>query len=91
MYKCSVNREFKDKHTGNLIVAGATLELSEERIKEIRDVDKTLITVLGEIVTKTEHSEVIDFTPNGVVEPIKEVSVEEVKAPKKPKAKKTTK
>ena len=86
MYKCVAHRDFVDKHTGNLIVAGASLELSGERIKEIKDVDKTLICVLGEIVEKTEHRVVVDFTPNEVVEPIEEVDVEDVKPQTKPKS-----
>lgn len=74
MYKCVINREFIDRHTGALISAGA-VELSEERIKEIQNVDKTLITVLCKIE---------------VEEPIEEV-VEEVEPPKPKTTRKTTK
>lgn len=74
MYKCVINREFIDRHTGGLITAGA-VELSEERIKEIQNVDKTLITVLGKIE---------------VEEPVEEV-VEEVEPPKPKTTRKTTK
>jgi ethanolamine utilization protein EutQ (cupin superfamily) len=78
MYKCVINREFIDRHTGGLITAGA-VELSEERIKEIQNVDKTLITVLGKIEVEEPIEEVVE-------EPI-----EEVEPPKPKTTRKTTK
>lgn len=85
MYKCIANREFKDKYTGDLIVAGATLELAGERVKEIKEVDKTLIDVLGEIVAEVNFSVGKTKTTEDA-----ETVVEETKPPKK-QTKKTTK
>jgi len=43
-----VNVEFKDARTGKKHIAGKTIELSDERIAEVKEVNPNFITVIGD-------------------------------------------
>ena len=42
-----INVPFKDVYTGERYVAGKTTEMTDERIKEVKEVDPNFITVIG--------------------------------------------
>ena len=47
MVKVVINQDFKDSKNGTLRKAGTTVELTEERVAEIKAVSPKLVTVLG--------------------------------------------
>lgn len=54
MKKVLVNIEFKDAYTGKLYKAGQKIELSEERVAEVKGVNKNMISVIGNVEAKAE-------------------------------------
>ena len=46
MVKVVINQDFKDRENGTLRKAGTTVELTEERVAEIKAVNAKLVTVL---------------------------------------------
>ena len=42
-----VNVGFDDAYTGEKYVAGKVIELSEQRVAEVKEIDKNLISVVG--------------------------------------------
>ena len=49
MKKVLINVSFKDRYTGKTRVAGKTAEMSEERVAEIKEVNPTFITGIGNV------------------------------------------
>lgn len=47
--KVLINVTFKDRYTGKLRVAGKTATMTEERIKEINDVNPNFVSVIGNV------------------------------------------
>ncbi len=47
MKKVLFNETFKDRYTGKLCVAGKLAEMSEDRIKEIKEVNPNFVSVIG--------------------------------------------
>lgn len=45
-----VNVGFDDAYTGEKYVAGKVIELSEQRVAEVKEIDKNLISVIGNVV-----------------------------------------
>ena len=64
---------FKDKYTGIIYDAGKIVEMTEERIREVKEVNPGLIEVVGKAVE-----------PVATVEPEAEVEVPEVEVPETP-------
>ena len=60
-----VNVSFRDKYTGEVYVAGKTYPMSEERIKEVKEVNPNFITVISAPVVEevTEVEEVVEESP----------------------------
>jgi uncharacterized membrane protein YukC len=55
MKKVVVNVPFKDRHTGKLLKAdGKILEMTEERVQEIKEVNPNFITVVGNVEEKKD-------------------------------------
>ena len=52
MLKVLINRTFKDRETKKERKAGVFVEMSEERVAEIKAVDARLITVVGSTAPK---------------------------------------
>lgn len=63
MKKVLINETFKDVYTGRMRTAGDTAEMTDERIKEIKEVNPNFVTVIGkaETVEETEVEEVEDI------------------------------
>lgn len=49
-----VNIDFKDVYTGKLHKAGDKLEMTDERITEVRSVNPEFVSVIGTAAEKTE-------------------------------------
>lgn len=49
MKKVLVNIPFNDVYTGEAYKAGQTIELSEERVAEVKEVNKNMISVIGNV------------------------------------------
>lgn len=49
MKKVLINISFKDKYSGELFVAGATTEMTEERIDEIKEVNSDFVTIIDDV------------------------------------------
>ena len=49
MKKVLINVDFKDRYTGEMHKAGATEEMSEERIAEVKEVNPNFISVVGNV------------------------------------------
>ena len=49
-----VNIDFKDVYTGKLHEAGDKVEMTDERITEVKSVNPELVTVIGTAVVKAE-------------------------------------
>lgn len=47
--KVLINVTFKDRYTGKLRVAGKTATMTEERIKEINEVNPNFVSVIGNV------------------------------------------
>lgn len=52
MKKVQANVDFKDRYTGKVYKAGKTYQMSEERVAEIKETDKKLITVVGVVAER---------------------------------------
>lgn len=63
MKKVLINETFKDVYTGRMRTAGDICEMTDERIKEIKEVNPNFVTVIGkaETVEETEVEEVEDI------------------------------
>lgn len=57
MKKVLVNVTFKDRYTGKKHVAGKTEKMTEERVREIKEVNPHFVTVIGEIAEEKEAAE----------------------------------
>lgn len=57
MKKVMINADFIDRETGKIRKAGKTVELSDERVEEIKSVNPELITVLGTVPEKKVNKE----------------------------------
>lgn len=57
MKKILVNITFKDVYTGELYEAGKCYMMSEERVKEVKEVNKNFITVTGCVTSHMEGNE----------------------------------
>lgn len=51
MKKVQFNVSFKDRYTGKINEAGKCAEMTEERVKEIKEVNPNFITVIGNAET----------------------------------------
>lgn len=60
MKKVLVNVEFKDRYTGEKYVAGKTYEMTDERIKEVKEVNPNFIDVIGTVETVGEDAAAAD-------------------------------
>ena len=49
MKKVLINIDFKDRYTGEMHKAGATEEMSEERVAEVKEVNPNFISVVGNV------------------------------------------
>lgn len=49
MKKVLINVDFKDRYTGEMHKAGATEEMSEERVAEVKEVNPNFISVVGNV------------------------------------------
>lgn len=56
MKKVVVNVEFIDRYTKKKVKAGSKLELTEERIAEIKEVNPHFITVIGNVENPEEKT-----------------------------------
>lgn len=64
MKKVIVNVPFKDRHTGKLLEAdGKILEMTEDRVQEIKEVNPNFITVVG-IVEEKKNAKADDKKAN---------------------------
>lgn len=55
MKKVVVNIPFKDRHTGKVLEPdGKVLEMTEDRVKEIKEVNPDFITVVGNVEEKAD-------------------------------------
>ena len=52
MKRVLVNVPFRDAYTGKLYKAGQKIELEEDRIAEIKEVNKNMISVVGNAKVK---------------------------------------
>ena len=84
MKKVLFNVSFKDRYTGEMNKAGATAEMSEERIAEIKEVNPNFISVIGNVESAPVQGEP-EVEPEG--EPVAEED-ETPTPPKKGKGKK---
>lgn len=76
-----VNVAFRDRYTNELYVAGKEYPMSEDRIKEVKEVNPNFITVIG-----------LPEAAEPVVEPVEEPVLEPVAEPvAEPDQKKTGK
>ena len=53
-----VNVGFKDAYTGKEYVAGKPIVLSEQRVAEVKEIDKNLISVIGNAEETPNEAEV---------------------------------
>lgn len=68
MTKVLINIGFKDKYTGELYTAGATTEMTEERVYEVKEVNPNFVTVLGYVEEPVEEPVVVEgFTAKETV------------------------
>ena len=84
-----VNVPFRDVYTGKMYEAGKTYPMSEERVKEVKEVNPNFVTVVGnaeekpakEKLAKEEPAKevVVEGTP-GEENSVEKISVEEVPA-----------
>ena len=51
-----VNVTFRDKYTGEKYEAGKTYPMSEERVKEVKEVNPNFVTVIGEAPAPAEEA-----------------------------------
>ncbi len=47
--KVLINVTFKDRYTGKLRVAGKTAEMTEERVREVNEVNPNFVSVIGNV------------------------------------------
>ncbi len=66
MKRVMVNVAFKDAYTGELYKAGSEINLTEERVAEVKEIDKNMISVIGNVEPEVETQE------EPVEEPVKE-------------------
>lgn len=52
MKKVLVNVPFKDAYTGKQYKTGQTIKLSEERVAEVKGINKNMISVIGNAKTE---------------------------------------
>lgn len=52
MKLCLVNIDFIDAYTGKLNKAGSKIEMTPERVTEVKAVNPEFISVIGEVATK---------------------------------------
>lgn len=52
-----VNIPFKDAYTGKLYKAGQKVKMSQERIAEVKEINKNLVSIIGNVETKEETKE----------------------------------
>lgn len=80
MKQVLVNVPFRDKYTGEMYAAGKAYPMTEDRVKEVKDVNPNFITVIG-------NAAVEEAPVEEVQEAAEEETVEEapVKKPKKAK------
>lgn len=52
MKKVLINVNFKDRYTGEMYAAGKTAEMTEERVREIKEVSPNFVTVIGDAAPK---------------------------------------
>lgn len=55
-----VNVTFRDKYTGTMYEAGKTYPMSEERVKEVKEVNSNFVTVIGEVPVPAEETPDVD-------------------------------
>lgn len=63
-----VNVPFRDKYTGEVYVAGKTYTMSEERVKEVKEVNPNFITVIGAPKAEAPEVEEVEVADVEVVE-----------------------
>ena len=82
MKRVLIVSNFKDRYTGEMYVAGSIVEMTDERIREVKEVNPGLIEVVGKVKEPVA-------TEESAVE-VPAVEVPEVEVPDAP-AKKATK
>lgn len=76
--KVIINENFKDRYTGKMRVAGKKVEMTEDRIKEIKEVNPYFITVIGNVAAATEDEvEAAETAEEITEEDVEDVVVEE--------------
>lgn len=78
-----VNITFRDAYTGEIRIAGKTYQMSEERVKEVKEVNPNFVTVVGNV---TQDSVVESDVPAEAL--VEEISLEESKEVEKNNRKK---
>ena len=81
--KVLVNIEFKDRYTGEVYVAGKTYDMTEERIKEVKEVNPNFIDVIGNAEPAKEEPVAADQGTEEPVEPVEPAEPAKKKASKK--------
>ncbi len=66
-----INVPFRDVYTGEMYTAGKTYPMSEERVKEVKEVNPNFVTVVGNATVEEVPTD---------EEPVEEVPTEEVPA-----------
>lgn len=49
MKEVIINTDFRDRYTGKKHIAGKTEKMTDERVKEIKEINSELVTVIGDI------------------------------------------
>lgn len=83
MKRVLIVSNFKDRYTGEMYVAGSIVEMTDERIREVKEVNPGLIEVVGKVKEPVA-------TEESAVE-VPAVEVPEVEVPDAPKEKATKK
>lgn len=100
MKKVLVNEGFKDKYTGQVYEAGNIYTFSNERVAEVKEVNKNFLEVIGNVEDGTnidtgieEVSDVDEFVDDEIVddEIVSDEVVEEKVAPEESGKKSTRK
>lgn len=68
MKQVLVNVPFCDRYTGEEYIAGKTYPMSEERVKEVKEVNPNFITVVGNVAATAPVEEVPEEEPVEVPE-----------------------
>ena len=88
MKRVLIVSNFKDRYTGEMYVAGSIVEMTDERIREVKEVNPKLIEVVGKVKEPVATEESAVEVPAVEVPAVEVPEVEVPDAPKKKAAKK---